>query len=256
MGNTDVGTMVQPSIASTVVFVLIVASLGALFVWANYLASLRDAIAPKLVRKQTLSSAMLICFILASTGFLAYSGILMHLANSPALMIYFGGSNLLILGLAVSPWGRRLAHSLPLWALIAYQGFRLPLELVLHRWYEEGTLPIQMTYSGYNFDILSGIAALVVGGLVQRGYLGRRSAWCFNVFGLTLLVTVATIAVLSSPVPFRYYHEGPTVLMAFYLPFTWIIPMCVGGALFGHVVLFRRLLTNENPLAMSSPYKI
>jgi hypothetical protein len=29
------------------------------------------------------------------------------------------------------------------------------------------------------------------------------------------------------------------LLLPMYLPFTWIIPICVAGALFGHVVVLR-----------------
>jgi hypothetical protein len=30
-------------------------------------------------------------------------------------------------------------------------------------------------------------------------------------------------------------------LIGVYFPFGWIVPICVGGALFGHVLVFRRL---------------
>jgi hypothetical protein len=56
-----------------------------------------------------------------------------------------------------------------------------------------------------------------------------------------LLVNVARVAAFSSPVPFRSYLEGPPVLLAFHVPFVWIVPICVGGALFGHLLVFRRL---------------
>jgi len=55
------------------------------------------------------------------------------------------------------------------------------------------------------------------------------------------LANVARIAAFSSPVPFRTYLNDPPVLLAFHFPYGWIVPICVGGALFGHLVLFRRL---------------
>jgi hypothetical protein len=48
-------------------------------------------------------------------------------------------------GLAISPVGRRLATTLPLAALVGFQAFRLPLELVLHAWAAQGTIPGTMT---------------------------------------------------------------------------------------------------------------
>ena len=54
----------------------------------------------------------------------------------------------------------RPANHVPLWILVAVQGFRLPLELAMHRLYERGIMPEQMSYSGRNFDIVTGATAL------------------------------------------------------------------------------------------------
>ena len=59
--------------------------------------------------------------------------------------------------------------------------------------------------------------------------------------GLGLLLRVASIAVLSSPLPIRRYFEGPPVQLASHVPTVWIVPLCVGGALAGHVVALRWL---------------
>jgi hypothetical protein len=47
----------------------------------------------------------------------------------------------------------------PLAVLVGVQGFRLPLELLMHRAYAEGLMPVQMSYSGRNFDIVTGTTA-------------------------------------------------------------------------------------------------
>jgi hypothetical protein len=84
------------------------------------------------------------------------------------------------------------------------------------------------------------------------GKLGRRAAWFFNLAGAALLANVAAIAVRSSPVPLRSYMNEPPVLLALHAPFTWILPVCVSGALFGHLVTFRRLLGSEPELIGAS----
>lgn len=71
--------------------------------------------------------------------------------------------NLAGLGFALSPAGARLVAGLPIAALVGFHAFRLPLEFVLHRWYIEGALPVQMTYSACNLDILTGIGAVLAG---------------------------------------------------------------------------------------------
>ena len=73
----------------------------------------------------------------------------------------------------------------------------------------------------------------------------RRStlaAWTGNIIGFALLLNVARVAVLSSPVPFGWHDVSPKLEVAYHLPYALIIPVCVGGALVGHIALTRALL--------------
>jgi len=159
----------------------------------------------------------------------------------PPLALFAAGSMAFSVAAAFSPLGTRLVHGVPIAALIAAQGFRLPLEIVLHAWKDQGVLPFQMTFEGHNFDIVSGVTALLVGAWLWRGKPKRSVVWMFNIVASTLLLMVATIAVLSSPLPIRQYLNDPPVLLALHAPYGWIIPACVGGALFGHLLVFRWL---------------
>jgi len=105
-----------------------------------------------------------------------------------------------------------------------------------------------MTYEGQNFDVLTGLLALLLGPLIYAGKLARRAVLAFNLVGLGLLVNVGSIAVRSSPVPLRTFLNEPPVLLALNAPYTWIVPVCVGGALFGHLLGFRRLFGGEAPI--------
>ncbi len=159
----------------------------------------------------------------------------------PALMIFFMVNNLIALIFAFSPVGKKLAHNLPLPALVAFQGFRLPLELILHEWANQEVIPNTMTWTGSNLDIISGAVALVAAPFARN----KKVAWTANIVGFVLLANVARVAILSSPVPFGWDTQPPLQL-AFFIPYAWILPVCVGGALAGHVVLTRALL--KNPL--------
>ncbi|MDB5942735.1 MAG: hypothetical protein JWQ13_2301 [Ramlibacter sp.] len=64
--------------------------------------------------------------------------------------------------LALSPFGARLAAGISMAALVGYQAFRVPLEMALHALYSEGLIPVQMTYSGRNFDIVTGVLAVAL----------------------------------------------------------------------------------------------
>lgn len=153
------------------------------------------------------------------------------------LPVFFLPVLLIWTALALSPVGARIAATLPLTALVGFQAFRLPLELVLHAWFRQGVIPETMTWSGQNWDIVSGILASVCAPLAHRHRWAARLA---NIVGLALLLNVMRVALLSTPVPFGWDIE-PKLLLAFHLPYAFIGPVCVGGALFGHLVLTRAL---------------
>lgn len=182
---------------------------------------------------------------LLALSFVVASGLLAA-KPMPRVPLFFAASNLAGLLLALSPAGGWLARGLPLWTLVAFQGFRLPLELVLHSWAEQGTIPATMTWEGSNFDVVTGLVALVAAAAVRT--LGtydtraRIAAWTANLVGFVLLLNVGRVAMLSSPLPFAWPEVEPPLQLAMYLPYALIGPVCVAGALAGHVVLTRALL--------------
>jgi hypothetical protein len=162
----------------------------------------------------------------------------------PLVPIVLIASLVVAIAFGFSSFGRRLA-TLPLWMLVGFQAFRLPLELVLHQWAIGRTIPETMTWTGQNFDIVSGIIALIAATLtVGTRRFQRVVAWAANLVGLALLFNVIRVAVMSSPLPFAWPVDPPLQLMA-HLPYAWIVPVCVGGALAGHVILTRALLRSK-----------
>lgn len=159
----------------------------------------------------------------------------------PRLPMMFAVLTILSVGFGLSPVGGMIARGLPIAALVGFQAFRLPLELVLHAWVGSGTIPESMTWSGAmgaNFDIISGIVALAAVPFASRS---KAVAWVANLVGFGLLMNVLRVVVFSSPLPFAWPVDPPLQL-AFHLPYVWIAPVCVGGALAGHVILTRALL--------------
>jgi len=151
----------------------------------------------------------------------------------------FVGSVLLIsIGAALAPFGRKLAAHTPLIALVAFQAFRLPLELVLHYWARRGTIPTAMTWSGQNWDVIAGALAFVIWPVAGKY---RAIAWIFNLIGLSLLINVLRVALMSSTAPFGWALSPPLQLWL-HVPYFMIGPVLVGGAIFGHLVLTRALL--------------
>jgi hypothetical protein len=148
--------------------------------------------------------------------------------------------------LAAGRVGGQLAASIPLWVLVAVQGFRLPLEIAMHRMAERGIMPDQMSYSGRNFDIVTGITALVVAALVASGRAGRGLVTAWNVLGLALLLNIIVVAVLSTPF-FAFFGPERLNIWVTYPPFVWLPAVMVLAALAGHLIIFRAVSRTPRP---------
>jgi hypothetical protein len=144
------------------------------------------------------------------------------------------------IGLAFSAFGTRLVRGLPLWALVASQAFRLPLEVLMHQAALEGVMPVQMSYSGWNFDVVSGLTAVPVAWMLARRHAGRRLAASWNALSAMLLAVILTVAVLSTPV---FAAFGPDRMNTFvaHPPFVWLPTVMVVFAMLGHILVARKL---------------
>ncbi len=242
----DADGWVPPSTGSTVAFVGVLALVIGLFAlgvgraYGSYRASLVALLGASLW--------------LALTG--AYVAAGLPARGAPGLMGFFLIGNVGALALAFSPVATRMIDALPLWTLAAFQGFRLPLELVLHEWARQGAMPIQMTFLGHNFDVVTGMLGVAVLAFViwrWRRADGVPRAWllAFNAIGTALLLAVIAIVLLSSPLPIKQY-AGPPILVGLYLPYAWIAPVCVAGAMSAHLMLWRALLRRTPAVTRSA----
>lgn len=198
-------------------------------------------VAAAAVSRQHPLRASLVIFLLLYLSYVAgASGVLADFESQPPPILPFLSAHMVLTVLAgLSPYGRRLANSIPVWALVGFQAFRIPVELLLHAFYEEGRIPVQMTYLGRNFDILTGITAIGVAWLAWNGRLARGWLLAWNLFGLGLLVNIVTIAILSMPTPMRVFLNEPANRFVASAPYTWLPTMLVTTALLGHILVFR-----------------
>jgi hypothetical protein len=95
-----------------------------------------------------------------------------------------------------------------------------------------------MTWSGMNFDILTGVTALILAPVASR--IPRALVLTWNTVGLGLLLWVVLVASLSFPTAFQVFHPDNTWVARF--PYVWLPSVLVTAALLGHVVVFRKLL--------------
>ena len=220
--------MPPPSSALTLFFVAQVLLLGAFWTW---LAGWRAAVA--------------LALWLGATGLAAQAGWLRFGPTPPPVGFAIIPGLFITVALAFSRWGSALISRAGLPLLIGYQSFRILVECFLWWGHREGIVPVQMTWEGRNFDVLTGLAALPLAWLVFAGKAPRLLIWMWNCLGLGLLINIVTIAVLSMPTPFRQF--SPANLFVAEAPFIWLPAFLVASALFGHLLVFRKLHSGNIP---------
>jgi hypothetical protein len=173
---------------------------------------------------------------------LAQSGVLSHFNwLPPPIGLLFAAGFIGTIAVGCSSLVENLVK-LPFAILIGFQAFRIIVEILIHKASTIGLAPPQMSWSGYNFDIVTGISALCLAPLARSAPRWLILAW--NSLGLTLLAIVVGIAVVSFPTRFQLMQPSNTWVATF--PYVWLPSILVTAALLGHIVIFRKLRTETN----------
>jgi len=225
-------------------FIALTVALGGLFIAAVYWSSLRTGLSPQGAVQRSAIAALSAVAWIALTGLAASRGLL-HFSAPPTMLVALVLSIVLAVALALSPIGRQIALGLPVVALVGYQGFRVIVELLMHRAYSEGLMPVQMSYSGRNFDIITGITALALGAWLATGRSSRKLLAAWNTLGVVLLLNILGVALLSAPTPMRLFMNEPANDWITRAPWVWLPTVMVFAAVFGHVVLYRHLVSQK-----------
>lgn len=228
----------------------------ALVVLAGFALAIHRHARPDRRRTYTLAFVAVTGGWLAITGALAGTGFFAEADAMPPrpaiLMIPTIG---LAVALAASRVGRELAERAPLALLVGIHAFRLPLELVMHQAAREGTMPAQMTFTGVNFDIVTGATAIIVAVLVVADRAPRWLVIAWATLGSGFLLAIGVIAIASLPTFHAFGTDAARInTWVMYFPFVWLPAGLVASATFGHVVLWRRLVgSSARSRAQASP---
>lgn len=211
------------------------------FVFGIHEAGKRLGLPAARAKREALAAlAVVSAWILADAG-LALSGILGDFTRTPPPMVVFAVlSFVFATWLGLSGFGDRLARGLPLAWLVGFQSFRLLAELAIYLAYKEGRAPVQMTFEGANFDILTGVGAMLVAPLVWKKKW-RVVALTWNWGGLLLLANVVVVAILSLPTSLRMFMNQPANTWVTEFPYVWLPGILVQFAWLGHLLVFRKL---------------
>ena len=184
-----------------------------------------------------LAAWLLVQTVIASTGFYTNT-----FSLPPRFLLVIVPPFAAIMILFASAKGRKLIDSLPAGTLTLLHIVRLPVELVLLLLFIQKTIPVEMTFEGRNFDILSGISAPAVYyfGFV-KGKLKPRFIIAWNILCMLLLVNIVVTAVLSVQFPFQQFGFDQPNIAVLNAPYVWLPCFIVPSVLFAHLVVLRQM---------------
>lgn len=148
---------------------------------------------------------------------------------------------------AFSKTGTILLERVPSQWLVLMQLFRIFVEILIWFAFLANKLPVQMSFEGRNFDVLTGLLALPAGILLLR-----KKRWSskiiltYNVIGIALLINIVVVALLSMPTPFRYFMNEPSNILLAQFPFILLPGLLVPIAYTLHIFSLRQLFIKKN----------
>jgi hypothetical protein len=143
-----------------------------------------------------------------------------------------------------------ILSSLPPKAIVQLQVFRVFVEILLWALFVENLLPVQMTFEGRNWDVLSGLTAPLAALFLAKSKWGL-AIW--NLLCLGLLVNVVTVAILSMPTDLRVFNSGPASTIVTEFPFILLPGMLVPLAYGLSLLSLRQVFSLTSPNEKTSP---
>jgi hypothetical protein len=143
-------------------------------------------------RRWTWGAALGLALWLGLTAALALSDALEDFsARPPRVFLVIAPALLGTLLLGLSPWVGRAASALPGAWIVAAQSFRVAVEAILWLLVARHALPEIMTFTGRNWDVITGLSAPAVAWLgFKRGWPARVGVLLWNLMGLALVTNV------------------------------------------------------------------
>jgi len=144
--------------------------------------------------------------------------------------------------IVILPSGRSFFSQVSAIKLTQFHIIRIPIELTLFWIYKHQIIPQAMTFSGINYDIFAGIAALLI--YLYYSFIGRIKRWvlvAFNVISLLLLLNIIGISILSIESPIQKFgFTNPNVAM-YGFPYCWLPTYLVPLVLISHIASLWKL---------------
>lgn len=214
-----------------------------IFYSLNY--ALNEIKALQLTRKKYfIITALIISGWLTVTAVIAFNGTLLDFTSTPPkLILLIIPPVLAIIYLSNSQRVNSLIEIIPSSWFVYIQSFRILMELLLWMLFAKNIIPVQMTFEGLNYDVLTGLSAPLIGYYcLTLNKWPRIAAVLWNIAGLLLVTNIFIISVLSTPTPMRQFLNEPANTMIAYFPNVWIAAFIVPFAYFIHILSLKQLI--------------
>jgi len=177
---------------------------------------------------------------------LAMGGFFLRTDTVPPRLAAFAVFPTILLMIACFLTGRDFIEKLPLKGLTLVHVVRIPVEIVLASLFAYGAVPEVMTFHGWNYDIASGVLAVLVLLFAFRGNAANKNILiAFNIAGLLLLANIVTIAILALESPIQKLAFDQPNRGVLYFPYIWLPAMIVPVVLFAHLAALWKLYKNK-----------
>lgn len=196
-------------------------------------------------RKKLIILSISVILVMSISAYLATSGILANFkVFPPPMAIMIVGLVVISFIIGLSSFGKEIALGLSFSSLVGLQIFRLPLELIMHHASNLGIMPPQLSFSGFNFDIITGTGALIIFALIKiKKETPLKLIWLWNIWGSYCLIAIIVIAITTSPM-MRLFGDDLKNLNTWvlYFPYIWLPVVLVTIAISSHIIIWRKLL--------------
>ena len=150
-----------------------------------------------------------------------------------------------------SKTGAQILQLIPAQWLVLMQSFRIFVEVLIWFAFLANKLPVQMSFEGRNFDVLTGILALPIGYLlIRKKIYSPKTIIVFNIVGLLLLLNILIVSVLSMPTSFHYFTNEPSAALIAQFLFILLPGVLVPIAYSFHIFSLRQLFINKKQQAI------
>ncbi len=177
---------------------------------------------------------------------LASGGFYLDVSFAPPRLVVFGVLPAVATLIAFLLFAREFVSRMPVRLLTLLHVVRIPVEIVLYWLFLGGKVPQIMTFAGVNYDIVSGILAIVVSLAAFRGSTVNLPLLIgYNILGLILLAIIVSVAASSVPGPMQQMSFEQPNIAVLHFPYILLPTVIVPIVLFSHLAVLYKTLRHS-----------